>query len=445
MQDEEMNNMDELIREASNSHHPVYDDKAWQMMEALLDKHLPQKHGRKRPVVFYWLLVSLLTGGAIFAVLYPWNKKEITRIANNESKLKKPSSQNATALTLARKEYAAPGEPAGRLWQEGILNTKDEAFNRSKIANTTKLHPAINDRITSRVSGDAKNNSGQKESATNSPVITTDSDGQVATPAPQPVAVSPGDRIKDKAPVAVLPALADSIGKRDLTQVTTPPLPKENPSPNKVKTKENTKKGFANNFAVTLSGGPDLSFIKLDDPGKTRLTYGAGLRYTFKKRFTVSSGLYVSKKVYSAKPADYHPPKGYWTYFTDLQRVDADCKVYEIPLSVNYQFKQKGNHSWFAGIGFSSFIMKSETYDYLYKDAMGRTMYKGWTLNNQNKHYFSVLNISGGYQYRVNRNFSIIAEPYIKLPLHGIGFGKIKLNSGGILLTASIQPFAKRK
>jgi hypothetical protein len=35
-----------------------------------------------------------------------------------------------------------------------------------------------------------------------------------------------------------------------------------------------------------------------------------------------------------------------------------------------------------------------------------------------------------------------MVEPYFKLPLSGVGFGKVKLNSGGVLVTAVIKPFA---
>ena len=45
MPDEEIDN---LIRDAANQHHPPYDDKAWGKMEELLDKHLPQKKDRKK-------------------------------------------------------------------------------------------------------------------------------------------------------------------------------------------------------------------------------------------------------------------------------------------------------------------------------------------------------------------------------------------------------------
>ena len=36
-------------------------------------------------------------------------------------------------------------------------------------------------------------------------------------------------------------------------------------------------------------------------------------------------------------------------------------------------------------------------------------------------------------------------EPYVKLPLTGIGYGKVKLNSGGILFSIGIKPFAAKK
>ena len=35
-----------------------------------------------------------------------------------------------------------------------------------------------------------------------------------------------------------------------------------------------------------------------------------------------------------------------------------------------------------------------------------------------------------------------MAEPYIKLPLSGVGYGKVKLNSGGLLITVGFKPFA---
>ena len=121
--------------------------------------------------------------------------------------------------------------------------------------------------------------------------------------------------------------------------------------------------------------------------------------------------------------------------------MDADCKVYEIPLTVYYSFKEKNHHHWFAALGSSSYLMKKETYHYLYKTQTGNMLYRGWTLKNKNQHYFSVITLSGGYSYQLSKTFSLMAEPYIKIPTQGIGFGKVKLKSTGIMFTLSAAPF----
>jgi hypothetical protein len=205
--------------------------------------------------------------------------------------------------------------------------------------------------------------------------------------------------------------------------------------------KKKTEKKFPSNFGLTFSAGPDASFVSLKRFGKINLTYGAGIRYDFAKKLTVRTGFYVTKKIYTASPEQYHTPGGNYPH---LVGVDANCKIYEIPLSLAYSFGHKKNHNWFANVGLSSFIMKTEDYTYNYKNYNQAYSYYQ-KVSNENKHYFSVLTISGGYNYRFNKRVSIQAEPYLQLPLSGIGNGKIKLNSAGVLFTVNIKPFAKKK
>ena len=90
--------------------------------------------------------------------------------------------------------------------------------------------------------------------------------------------------------------------------------------------------------------------------------------------------------------------------------------------------------------------MKKETYNYIYKyTATGPTISRKWTIDNENKHYFSTLTLSGGYQRNISKTLSVMLEPYIKLPLSGVGYGKVKLNSGGVLFSIGIKPFAAKK
>jgi len=37
-----------------------------------------------------------------------------------------------------------------------------------------------------------------------------------------------------------------------------------------------------------------------------------------------------------------------------------------------------------------------------------------------------------------------MAETYLKVALGGVGVGKIKLNSAGVLFTITVKPFAKK-
>ena len=207
------------------------------------------------------------------------------------------------------------------------------------------------------------------------------------------------------------------------------------------KTKVKTPK--RNSFFISLSAGPDISATIGDHPGKTKLLTGGGIGYSFKDRLTIRSGFYTGRKIYTSSPGSYHPPDNFWYYYPNLEKVDADCKVYEIPLSLSYHFGHSKKQNWFVSTGISSYLMKKETYNYFYKYTTGGpTIQRKWTIRDQNKHYFSVLTLSGGYQKQIGKSFSMLVEPYFKIPLGGVGFGKVKLNSGGVLFTAAIKPFA---
>ena len=86
--------------------------------------------------------------------------------------------------------------------------------------------------------------------------------------------------------------------------------------------------------------------------------------------------------------------------------------------------------------------MNTEKYKYFYKyTSTGPTVSKERTFNNENDHFFSVLTLSAGYRRQLSKSMFLTAEPYLKLPLSGVGFGKVKLNSTGVLFTFGITPF----
>jgi hypothetical protein len=281
---------------------------------------------------------------------------------------------------------------------------------------TVTNNPAGKNEIPKKLPGNVKN-----DGVSNDPLVS-----------PSTVAITPADTKKD---IPVTP-----IVKEEEKKIT----PANKPDPAGKKKNASSKKSY---FFLSLSAGPDLSATEARNPGKVKLLAGAGLGYSYKDRFTLRTGFYTSRKVYSAMPDDYYPPdNSFWAYYPFMEKIDADCKVYEIPVSLSYQFGHTAKDHWFASAGLSSYLMKKETYKYYYKYTQsGPTVKNTWTLRNKNNHYFSVMTLSGGYQRNLGKTFSLTAEPYVKIPLGGVGYGKVKLKGAGMLVTVGIKPFAKNK
>jgi hypothetical protein len=204
--------------------------------------------------------------------------------------------------------------------------------------------------------------------------------------------------------------------------------------PNTAQRKKAPGKSQNKGFSLSISAGPDISMVGMDKTGKLQPVFGAGISYSFGKRFTLRTGFYTASKIYTADRYDYKPDVRS-PNFNYLEKIDADCRVYEIPLTFAWQFGQKKQSNWFAAAGLSSYLMKKETYDYLYKYPSGQTYTFTRNLEGENNHFFSVLALSAGYTRKLNPVFSLTAEPYLRLPLGGVGYGNMKLYSGGVLFT----------
>src|ERR1022692_2692737 len=70
MLDDEIN---KKISEAADQYHPAYDDKAWEMMERMLDEHLPQKKDRRK--LFYFLVLTGIVCIGLFFIFYFTDKR----------------------------------------------------------------------------------------------------------------------------------------------------------------------------------------------------------------------------------------------------------------------------------------------------------------------------------------------------------------------------------
>jgi hypothetical protein len=454
--------LDKKIIEAADHHHPAYDEQAWLKMKKKLDKHLPEKKDDKRRLLFLLLGFLFLSGGAFFIFNNRGGNDNKRNTANITAETKGSNSNASSAATPQKNELpiTAPGETLREVIsaeKTAIDQNPDEATNATVYNKQLKRETKENKLTADKTIADAIVNDElslfkeptveHKKSKKNKKAFTVktqnadiqknnlliDAGNDISDEKNSDVAIDkPTEPVKDNLSVGEIKTEIDKKNTQDTT----------NKSIVESKKEKQKKKG---SFMVTLSAGADVSAVGIDKIGTAALQYGGGVGYNFSNGITLRTGFYAGKKLYSADSADYNPPAGWWQYYPGLKNINADCKVYEIPLFVSYNFKQVKNHNWFASTGISSVIMKRETYDYLYKGAWGQYQTTRRTIENKNKHLFSVLTLSGGYTYNLNKRVAFSAEPYFKMPLTGIGFGKIKLNSAGVLFSMSVKPFSKRQ
>ncbi len=430
---------DKKIKEAAGQYHPAYDENAWKKMEQMLDEHLPQKKGRRWIILLLPFLLLLIGGWIYFAVYH-------NRAIPSSEILQKTASKSTLETQPVN---SSSGKQQNNL-QQDVVTTENfsaknkEVFNTSTIAFTNKNSQKNSiGNLSSQRKSLLKQNiipPASFENATVNNGNDANISGNILSPKDENVhneniAIKENDKDQPKKVntdidiTVKVKRKADTTAKAENTQNTA----------GKKKTTK-TKNSFSKNFGISVSAGPGISGVRLSDAGKITVSYGAGLRYSFLQKFTIRTGFYVSKKIYSVEGYDYHlPPNSQGSGY--LQNVNANCKVYEIPLSLSYSFGKAKKHNWFASAGLSSYLMKKEAYNYYYKYPTGQTYSRDWTIQNKNQHFLSVLDLSSGYEYALNKRFFIMAEPYVNIPLSGIGLGKIKLNSGGILFTFTVKPF----
>lgn len=183
---------------------------------------------------------------------------------------------------------------------------------------------------------------------------------------------------------------------------------------------------------LAISAGPEFnsaSSLVGGQPGFTAgLTFGVGIT----KRLNLQTGFRYSIK-------DYYT-NNYAYKFSNpriqnlISSVDASCAVLEIPLIASYKITDDKNGSLHLNTGISSYLMLKEDYVFKYTPQSG---IKDRLVNkrNENQHFLSVVDLSATYFIRLkNNNLKVGVEPFVKIPLTGVGEGKVNLKSSGISL-----------
>ncbi|HLF46591.1 MAG TPA: hypothetical protein VI548_09210 [Chitinophagaceae bacterium] len=419
-------NFDKKIKDLLEQENPVFEDAPWHNMQALLDRYMPQKKDNRRSLIIFLFLFMLLGGGTFLMM-----------------KDNKPGKENTTTSNhLTGTNNKTGNQP---------LNSTTAVNSENKIPlimeKTNSISPSINFPLTK------KRNILTGKKITEPAVNSKPSIPEINTSEKQPedkftqktdqvneISVISPNKIENNFNTRQEPA-----GTKETSQPALENLNENKQLPETNKATSKKKTSFLSNIRFNLSAGPDISSVG-NNIGKVKMMLGTGLGYKISDRLSIRSGIFVGRKIYTTNPDDYNPPSNFWAYYPDLKSIDADCKVLEIPLLLDFHFGSLKKQNWFISAGASSLFMKKEAYNYYFKPTNSlQYVYYTRTYENKNKHYFSILNLSGGYTRKINPVLTLQAEPYMKIALEGVGYGKVKLNSAGLLLTASLQPFQSKK
>jgi hypothetical protein len=203
-------------------------------------------------------------------------------------------------------------------------------------------------------------------------------------------------------------------------------LPNLEPSMKDVKIK--SSKGFY----VGLLVGPDWSTVHFQSVKNTGFSLGILVGYRFNKRLSVESGFMFDKKYYYSTGEYFNTAKTGLPPYEKVNNLTGNCYMFEIPLNVRYDFETHKNHSFFANAGLSSYLMKKENYSVNLEGSSGPWMYPDTSYLNSTNNLFSILQLSAGYERTIGPKTKIRIEPYIKIPLQGIGIGSMPISSAGI-------------
>lgn len=196
--------------------------------------------------------------------------------------------------------------------------------------------------------------------------------------------------------------------------------------------KRKASRGSALPMRLSFSIGPEFNSAAALIGGKKGFSAGLGFSLGIAKRVTLQTGLKYSMKDYAADNYAYQfrNPR-----VKDLvTKVDASCAVLEVPLQASYTFWDDASKSIDVNVGVSSYFMLKEDYTYRYAEGSGISdRYQEYS--NRNQHYFGVADLSATYYIKLKKErLQLGLEPYVKIPLTGVGEGKVNLKSSGLAL-----------
>ena len=481
--------LDRLSREAAEQYDVEQSTSGWEKLEQKLNKHLPEKgkKERRRFIFFIWLF-ALLSGGGLLWMLSSTPSSRIISLKEGFSEVspRKSTTHNQTAstepnsekrngpdsdinlpLTDKNPQSKLPENPKTESIKGEDYAVENPNADKKGTGNIDKVNTAINSSATTANGGAraarenfSTRNQGPRtgKSSVNNNTVASRNDRRadeavppttVPTPSHEKTVMERHDKKEDTDETVVVDtevdrkdvaAIPDSIAKMEKKSIPDNAniTPDEaiaqalDSNKNQNKSADIKANGFKKGLHIGVVVAPDMSNVRFTHTDKVGYNIGLQFGYRMSERWSVNTGLIYTRKNYTSQGKDFNPPKGSWLDNVTLDMVSGYCDMFDIPLNVRYDLNNGRRQRFFVSSGLSTYLMKKEEYHYHYQYPNGNPGYRYRSSSSDENHFMSVLNISAGFERKISNRFSVQAEPYLKIPLAGLGYGNLRLNSYGM-------------
>jgi len=404
------NDIDKLFLQAAEDHRPPFEADDWEAMAKKLDAA-----GRTPGYLNWkWMSIPFIVVGIIS--LFTWMISTTPNPAENRN------AGNAGNSGDSKKEQEAKAE--GVPHQDDFNVVTDDVRqrqNRSAIQTLTSNQISLNEKVSQQ-----QNNiqNGNYDAATRSLTnpVTHDNSLPVSESITRIDSESkPGSTGKELTDMIAQVTMNDSIRAQTIKDTH--------------ERSDREQKTFPR-LALRAMVSPDYSSDRFQGSGKTGFNYGMEVQYFFTPNVSLSAGALWSRKYYTAEQTQYA------LFF--VEDLSGDCYMWDIPLNVRYTFSPGRKLTMFASAGLSSYLMNDENYSFEVDTGYGRQQYT-MNIKNGNSEWLKMINVSIGIQKRLNTNFAVQLEPFVKIPRSGIGEGKVELTSFGCFFALQYSFLPARK
>jgi len=411
---EKDNGIDKLFKDGLHDPEIPFNELDWAKMEQKLDAQ-----GKKR-VIPFWLFATSGIAAALVVGLF-WYfadsnktiKQDPKKVEIADSKPQKPVNNNAVVIINDTGSVAKATPKSIDRSAESIVEKSVELPGKNIDKNYVKAPKVTDHSEESIVSLDTNIVKEQKKQELMAEVITPKTEYKQPVVAPDTtLAVKPTDNPAAKK-TEVLAQIKKPVVKADLSAHT--------------------------RLTISIMAAPDISNAKLNVDTKISSNIGILATYALTDKISVTSGAVYSRKLYNYGGIG----SAGTAYIKNAWQVNADCIVLDVPLNVNYTLLKRRNYSIGVNSGLSSYFMLNEKYKYITGPQGGTQKVSELEIKNQNQHIFGVANLSLSFERRITNTLSFGVQPFVKLPLSGIGNGNARLRSTGVAFSLNLGLFPK--